>query len=147
MLYVKFKDTFRERASEWALSLTILGYGLITFSEKGTFVGKPFFAPLLRLMDQEHWAWTLITIGLIRFIFLVVNGAWRPSAHIRALGCAMGAMVWGSFFVSAFGLDYVTPTLCIYGMLVGLDLLSLWFAAGDAKMADSYAKRHIATGA
>jgi hypothetical protein len=140
MLIVRFKETFRERASEWVQAMGMLMWGMIVIFAPGLFASQEFFFPLVELMPQMSWGFLAFLVGLIRIIFLVINGAWRPSAHIRAVGCVMGVLLWGSLLISALSLGWLTPTTAIYTMLVLLDLLSLWFSAGDAKLADIAAK-------
>jgi hypothetical protein len=140
MIVVRFKETFRERSAEWAQATGMLCWGLLASAATGVFAAQEFFHPLLMIMSQGKWAALTIVIGLVRLIFLVINGAWGPSAHIRAIGCGLGCMLWGSLFVSALSLGWLTPTSAIYTILLGLDLLSLWFAAGDAKLADLSAR-------
>jgi hypothetical protein len=136
MLIVRFKETFRQRMPEWVQSTGMLLWGLMTLASTNLFIRMEYFHPLLLLMDQVTWGTVAATVGTIRLIFLIINGAWRPSAHIRAIGCASGALLWGSLLISALSLPWLTPTAGIYAMLVILDLISLWFAAGDAKLAD-----------
>ena len=136
MLIVRFKETFRERSAEWAQAAGMIAWGLLTLTSKDLFTEQEFFTPLLNITSQANWGITAALIGFLRLIFLVINGAWRPSAHIRAMGCVFGTMLWGSLFIAGLSLTWVTPATALYGTLLGLDLLSLWFAAGDAKLAD-----------
>lgn len=141
MILVRFKETFRERAPEWALSAGLLAWGLLALSAPGLFQEQVFFHPLLRIMSQDWWGAIALIIGSVRLVFLVINGAWRPSAHIRAVGAFAGSMIWTVLLIAAFSLEWVTPTAALYSLLLSLDMLSLWFAAGDAKLADLEAKR------
>lgn len=143
MLVVRFKETFRERMPEWVQAAGMMGWGLLVLASSGLFYTQEFFHPLLLIMGQMEWGLAALLVGTIRLIFLVINGAWRPSAHIRAAGCVLGTILWGSLLVSAFSLNWLTPTSSIYAMLLALDLLSLWFAAGDAKLADLAARSKL----
>lgn len=144
MMMFRFKETFRERAPEWVQATGMLAWGLLTLTSTGLFMDQPFFHPLLLLMSQVSWGIMALVVGVVRLAFLVINGAWRPSAHIRAVGCVLGSMLWGSLFLCALGLDWTTPTTALYAVLLSLDLLSLWFAAGDAKLADLSARGKLA---
>lgn len=143
MLIVRFKETFRERAPEWALATGMLGWGLLALCSPGLFQVQEFFHPLLMMMAQDVWGVLALSVGILRLVFLVINGAWRPSAHIRAIGCVLGSMLWGALFIAALSLGWLTPTAALYGILLGLDLLSLWFSAGDAKLADLSARSKL----
>lgn len=141
MLIVRFGYTFRERAPEWATSFGMLLWGLMTLaSSPSLFHIQSFFHPLLLIMAQPAWGLLAAIAGTVRLVFLIINGAWRPSAHIRALGCVLGSMLWGSLLVASLSLPWLTPTIASYVTLLALDLLSLWFSAGDAKLADLTAK-------
>jgi hypothetical protein len=143
MIVVRFRETFRERMPEWIQATGMLLWGLMTLFSPDLFAHQHFFQPLLQIMPQVAWGMAATLVGLIRLIFLVINGAYRPSAHIRAFGCVLGCLLWGSLLISALALDWLTPTTSIYVMLLGLDFLSLWFSAGDAKLADLTAKSNI----
>lgn len=145
MIVVRFRETFRERMPEWVQATGMFLWGLMVLFSPGLFQSTVFFHPLLELVSQTGWGVLAVLVGIVRLSFLVINGAWRPSAHIRALGCVMGCLLWGSLLISALSLEWLTPTTSIYVMLLGLDLLSLWFSAGDAKLADLTAKGNVRT--
>lgn len=137
----RLRRHFRDRMPEWTQSVGMLLWGLIAFFSIGVFEDQHFFHPLLILMSQEKWAIAAIVVGAIRLTFLFINGAWRPSAHIRAIGCVMGVLLWGSLLISSLSLAWLTPTVTVYAMLLVFDLFSLWFASGDAKLADIAARK------
>lgn len=140
MIIVRFRETFRERMPEWALATGMLAWGMITLLSTNLFTVQEFFHPLLLIMSQTEWGVLIALTGLVRLVFLVINGAWRPSAHIRAVGCVLGAMLWSNLLIASLALDWATPTVAFYGTFLALDLLSLWFSAGDAKRADIFAR-------
>lgn len=141
MIVARFHHTFRERMPEWVLSVGMFLWGLMTLFSPGIFQAKAFFHPLLVFMGQPEWGVLALLIGLIRFGFLIINGAFRPSAHIRAIGCVLGSALWTALLMAALNLESLTPTTAIFAMLLFLDLISLWFTAGDAKRADLLAKK------
>ena len=125
---------------EWIQAAGMLGWGLSALMSPGLFIDQEFFHPLLLIMSQTMWGILVLAIGVTRLVFLVINGVWRPSAHIRAIGCTAGTVLWGGLLVSALSLSWLTPTSSIYAMLLVSDILSLWFSAGDAKLADLSAR-------
>lgn len=140
MIILRFQETFRERMPEWIQSVGMLCWGLVVLAADGLFEEVHYFETLLLIMSQVEWAFLAIVVGAIRLIFLIINGAWRPSAHIRAIGCVLGSLLWGTMLVASLSLEYLTPSIVIYGVMLSLDLLSLWFSAGDAKLADITAR-------
>ena len=141
MLVLRFKETFRDRMPEWVQSVSMFAWGCVTLASTGLFEQIYFFNPLLLIMTQFQWACLAIFVGFVRLLFLFINGAWRPSAHIRAVGCVLGVLLWGSLLVSSISLPYLTPQLVTYSTALALEVFSLWFAAGDAKLADLLAKK------
>ena len=99
------------------------------------------YAPLLSIMTQEFWAGLTISIGAFRLVALAINGLWRPTAHFRAIGAAIGTIVWGSLLsITIIDSEARAPGISIFSMLLVLEFMSLWFAAGDAKLVDQAAK-------
>lgn len=141
MMLVRFKQTYRERAIEWWLSSGLAFWGLLVIASPQLFTWQPFFHPLLTITSQTVWGISALIVGLLRLTFLVINGAWRPSAHIRAIGCVFGCLVWGVLAMATLQLAWITPTFALYAILFVLDLQSLWFSAGDAKLADIAARK------
>jgi len=140
MLIVRFKETFRERMPEWVLATGMLCWGLIALASPNLFATQELFKALLNFLPEMVWGVSVASVGIVRLIFLVINGAWRPSAHIRAVGCFLGSMFWSSLVIASLMLAWLTPTTALFATLLGLDILSLWFSAGDAKLADLTAK-------
>lgn len=141
MIVTRFQETFRARMAEWVQSVSMATWGAIVLASPGLFLEKKeFYEPLLNIADQTNWGIYALCVGVIRFIFLIINGSWRPSAHMRAAGSIFSSMLWGALFIAALNLDWNIPASAIYGGLLVLDLVSLWFSAGDAKLADLSAK-------
>ena len=143
MIIVKFQETFRARMAEWVQSIIMTAWGMLALFSTDLFLKQEFYYPLLNIASQTNWGLFALLVGIIRFIFLIINGSWRPSAHMRAVGCIFSSMLWGALFISALNLPWIAPTCGIYGGLLALDLVSLWFAAGDAKLADLSAKGRL----
>lgn len=136
MISVRFKDTFRERLPEWISSFSLMGWGIILLTISPLNWQQEYFNLLEDIATQRTWGIVAITLGLLRIIALVVNGVWRPTAHLRALGALGGVVVWMTIFVSYFNLEWNPPSMAIKAGMVITDLVALWYAAGDAKLAD-----------
>lgn len=134
------KYSFRERAPEWILAIGLLAWGIAIAANPTLFTTTTFEA-LLNIMPQENWAFVTIFIGILRLVALIINGAWRPTAHFRALGAVGGVTIWASLFIiSLINVGDRAPGIATYGMLLTFDFLALWWAAGDAKLVDELAK-------
>jgi hypothetical protein len=135
---VSFASKFRERMPEWILSLGLLLWGLFLLLPVNYAVYEPMHV-LLSLSTVAVYSSIAIIVGSIRLIFLIINGAWRPSAHIRALGCIASSFIWSGLLVGSI-VSTLPTTSVVYLMLLTFDIVSLWFAAEDAKIADIKAR-------
>lgn len=140
MITVRFKDTFRERLPEWISSLAMLCWGIIVISEPPEVWAQGYFNVLATYASQQVWGTVTILLGSLRLIALGINGAWRPTGHIRAFGALAGVLVWTSIIFGYVGLDWNPPAFATKGAMIAIDMAALWFAAGDAKLADIKAK-------
>lgn len=143
MIIVSLKKTFRDRSAEWIQAIGMFAWGIFTIASPGFFAQGYFYKNMLFLMSQNTWGYLISIIGLLRLIFLIINGAWRPSAHLRAIGCVTGILLWSNLFIASISLNIPIPVTPVYMMLIVLDFLSLWFSAEDAKLADLSAKSEL----
>jgi hypothetical protein len=128
---------------EWVLATGMVAWGLIALASSTVFSSQEFFQALSEFMPFMAWGALAVLVGVVRLIFLVINGAWRPSAHIRAVGCFAGSLFWGSLLIASLKLTWLTPNTAIFATALGLDLISLSFASGDAKLADLRARSNL----
>lgn len=145
MITVQFRDTFRERLPEWVTSATLVFWGLIVLTETSDLWTQQYFSVLANIAEQRTWGMITLILGSLRLVALAVNGIWRPTAHIRALGAMCGMLVWTAIILSYIALPWNPPALATKSALWVLDLSALWFAAGDAKVADTLAKKQAAS--
>lgn len=143
MILIKPKKSysFRDRAPEWVLSAGLLLWGIMIALTPDLFSIAKIYTPLLALLSQQTWAILTICVGALRLVSLTINGLWRPTAHFRAMGAAAGSVLWGSLLsISVLDSAARAPGISIFSMLMVLEFMALWFAAGDAKLADQAAK-------
>lgn len=143
MITIRFKHIFRERLPEWATSTALFFWGLIVYSQDNSLWTREFFSVLAEIGDQKTWGIIAMAVGSMRIIALGINGLWRPTAHIRAIGALIGSVIWTAIILGYLGLNWVPPALATQTVFLALDLTSLWYAAGDAKMADILAGKSI----
>lgn len=139
-MWKALREHLKERFNEWAVGLGLLLWGAVTLTNPGYFNTSPAFTELLALASQPLWGYTAIILGMIRVVFLIINGTWRRSAHLRAVGSGLSAIFWASVFGSYLTIGQITPNLATVGALLALDMYSLWFAAEDAKYSDLITK-------
>lgn len=140
MISIKFKDTFRERLPEWVTSIALFLWGIIVLFQAPDLWNLEFFSVLARIAEQKTWGFIGVVVGGLRVIALAINGLWRPTGHIRALGALVGVIVWSAVLLSYLGMSWNPPATALLLAALALDFSALWFAAGDAKLADVRAK-------
>lgn len=130
------RSHFKHRFAEWIVGIALLLWGTIVLFSAGLFESTDIFQNMQKLASQEFWGFVAMFVGGLRIVFLVINGTWRRSAHLRAIGSGLSACIWGAIWSSYATLDNVVPNLATIGALLALDIYSLWFAAADAKHSD-----------
>lgn len=143
MILIRFKSSFRERLPEWIAGLTLLLWGILVLVEPTTLWQRDFFTALATIAAQTTWGIVATIVALTRLAALTVNGAWRPTGHLRAITAFTSAMVWATLLISFMALTWNPPTMALILSLLVTDIFALWFAAGDAKMADARAKNMV----
>lgn len=132
---------FRERAPEWVLALGLCAWGTVLVLNPHLLSALPSLKPLLTVAPQSFWAIGTILVGLFRVSFLSLEKVFSKTPHLRAITAGTSILVWGAFFVvSILNMPERVSGLPIYAMLLALDFLALWWAAGDAKLVDQLAK-------
>lgn len=139
IIVTRFRGRFRERAPEWVLSIGLLWWGILTLAIPGLF-NQEFFYPLSVFMAQPFWGIFSIAVGGTRLTALLVNGFWKSTAHLRAVTAIFSMSIWASLLLAAATTEGRALSVPTFMMLMALDILALWWAAGDAKLADVKAK-------
>lgn len=137
-LYLGIADHFPARRSEWVLSGMMMAWGWLLIGPDITFSKAQAWAQMAAMMSEVAWGWVAISIGLFRFLALVVNGTFsgtwygRWSPHVRALASFLACFLW---FQISFGLwisDAATTGLAVYPGLFVLDAMNIVAASKDA---------------
>lgn len=142
MTLKSIREHFKLRFSEWIIGLMLLLWGVTLLINTSLFEVYPAaFNSMSDITTQKIWGIMAIGIGLLRLIFLIINGTWRRSAHLRAIGSGLSACIWTVVWSSYLNSDTLLPGLWSVGALIALDLFSLWYAAEDAKHSDLFTKQ------
>lgn len=130
------RETFPTRASEWALAVMLFLWGIVLAVNVDLFTESRSFSEIARVFGQSTLSWMCLAAGGGRLAMLAVNGAWRRSPHLRAIGAFVSAGFW--FMISMGFLQAGTfgTGLAVYPVLFLLDAYNVIRAAGDAGTAD-----------
>lgn len=138
----KLISHFHERLHEWVLALVITLFGLSLFINQDIFATSFYYDGLVQLFpDERVWGGIAIFIGILRLIFLTINGAWRKSSHLRALGAILSVIFWVVVYMSYATVGFALPVLALLIGAIIFDFHSIWVAAGDAGKSDTKSKR------
>lgn len=129
---------FENRLQELAMATVMVVQGLLLTFSPGSFEAEGIIY-LNRIVTPHGGALIFYSLGLARFVALLLNGHWQPyGAWVRAAGAASGAFVW-SVIVAAFvifavvqdqSLPFSTGT---YAVLTWYELVSMYRALAGAK--------------
>lgn len=136
MIILEKTKRIKARISEWILSIGLLVWGFSIAGTPGLF-SIASYGPMSAVMTHQEWTSLVISIALFRIITLIVDKVKFSLPHLRAVGAIGGLTLWGSLFSISVMYASTRPTgIALYGMLLVFDFLAMWWAAGDAKVAD-----------
>lgn len=136
MIVLKKIKRVKARISEWILSFGLLAWGLSIAASPNLFSVEAY-GPMSSVMTHAEWTGFVLFIALTRLLILVIDRVKVSLPHLRALGAIGGLTLWGSLFSISVMYANMRPTgIALYGMLLVFDFLAMWWAAGDAKLAD-----------
>jgi hypothetical protein len=150
MMFQAAREHLQKRFTEWVIAFALIAWGVLLLSHPGYFDTNVLFATMASIAGPGAWGSAAIFIGGLRVVFLTINGTYRQSGHIRAVGSGLSAVmwatIWGSYLANCIITGYYVVNLATVGALLLIDIYSLWFAAEDAKRADNEAKQDHAIG-
>jgi hypothetical protein len=124
------------RISEWVMALVIGLWGLPLLLDEDLFKSSFTFSGFEQTLSQTTWGMLAVLISMLRITFLIINGAWRKSAHLRAAGSILSVMFWlGVYYAYAYA-DFTLPVLGLVLGAIIFDFHSIWVTAGEAKKSD-----------
>lgn len=126
---------FHRRLCEWYLACVMLSAGIVLLFS-GTFELPPYEI-VRKIANQQTWAVLLTTLGGLRVMVLVANGAIRRgSPHMRAVLALLSAVLWA--FLLAGLLAFNIPLLLgpFLAWAIFYDGANSYRAAQDAREED-----------
>jgi hypothetical protein len=140
MMIVKLTKTFPVRVTEWLLAGIMLSWSIALWNLTPDEFGNPIYVGLQRIADNGTWAFFAFWIAAIRLAALMINGAWRPSPHLRA-GCAfLACFMWLQIALGQFAADQASLGIAIYPWLLLADIYNVFRASHDARISDESAR-------
>jgi hypothetical protein len=140
MMIVKLTKTFPIRVLEWLLASIMFSWSIVCWNLTPHEWASPFYSGLSRLAQQNTWAFFAFLIGLGRITALTINGAWRPSPHLRAAGAFLACFMWLQISLGMAVSDIKATGIAIYPWLLLADIYNVFRASYDARLSDDRAK-------
>lgn len=140
MITVRFCETWPLRRAEWMLAFVLLGCGIV-FAVEPKLTNEASFRSILDLMPRAAWATWAIVVGVLRLAMLYINGNWRASPHLRALGAFLACFIWCALMIRAAVNPILIPSAACWPIFLLFDSCAAYSAAGDARCADERARR------
>jgi hypothetical protein len=138
MTLTALRETFPARASEWALSIMLFLWSVVLSANPDLFATGMSYRSLGQIMGQDGWAVACLFVGGGRLIILAVNGAWRRSPHLRALGAFLSGLFWFMISAGIVQSGIYNTGLAVYPVLFMLDAFNAIRAMGEAGRSDQF---------
>ncbi|MFG1465281.1 hypothetical protein V5F77_20565 [Xanthobacter sp. DSM 24535] len=135
MLILHIRHHFRARATEWMLSGVMLLWGALLL-RPGQAFSQPAYSELARIASEEWWGWICLITGAVRLVALIINGAMRPSPHLRAGLAFLSSYFWFELSLGFLLAGGYGTALAVYPLAFVFDLFNAAMAAGDAGASD-----------
>jgi hypothetical protein len=140
MMIVKLTKSFPIRVTEWLLAGIMLSWSIACWNLRPFDWANPLYSGLARFADQQTWAFFAFIIGSLRLAALLINGAWRPSPHLRAAGAFLACFMWLQISFAILDADIRTTGIAIYPWLLLADIYNVFRASYDARLSDDRAR-------
>lgn len=119
----------RTRAVEYMLALLQLAWGLAVVSPLVTLSG-PNYRTLIAIAPEVVWGNFALAIGGLRLAALIINGQWRRTPLMRAIGAACGVMWWivlgGLYVIAANEGAPAFPFMFCYPVFIFFEFFSMY---------------------
>ncbi len=137
----------KTRSIELYLAAVIFLYGVVLLLPGDT-LSHPSYSTLLGWVrifpgNEAAFGFLVMSVGIGRWLAVIVNGYWRPNAAIRLAGCCIGSLFWTSLLFSFFSadLEYRPAMLAFLIPAMALECFAAMRCAEDAFDQDSFGLR------
>lgn len=95
MFFVRIKERFRQRASEWFCAANLAWWGLSMLHPSDTFGSTKAYTAFARTIKEENMAAALTLLGTAWLVGLIINGArQRITSTIRIICSFAGGVIY-----------------------------------------------------
>lgn len=139
MVIIKLTKTFPIRVMEWLLACIMFSWGIVCWNLRPAEWAQPVFSGLATFGEQNTWAFFAFYIGAFRIAMLGINGAWRPSPHLRTVAAFLACFMWLQLTLGLLVADTRGVGVAIVPWLLFADIYNVFRASHDARLSDDRA--------
>jgi hypothetical protein len=139
MMIVKLTKTFPIRVTEWLLAGIMFSWSIVCWNLDQNEWASSLYSGLSRLGEQNTWAFFAFLVGALRLTALTINGAWRPSPHLRAAGAFLACFIWLQISLGLMAARVRTSGVAVFPWLLLADIYNVFRASHDARLSDDRA--------
>jgi hypothetical protein len=141
MMVVRMTKTFPVRVMEWLLAGIMFSWSIVCWKLTEADWAQPMYSGLARFAENETWAFFAFWIGAWRLAALTINGAWRPSPHLRAIGAFLSCFMWLQISLGMMLADARVTGIAVFPWLLLADIYNVFRASHDARVSDDRARQ------
>lgn len=134
-IWNSFRATFEVRAVEWLATTMMLLWGAIVLAQPGQFAIRIAYQSFENIAPQYVWGVAALSLGVVRFIILVLNGLVTRSPHLRSLTAFLSCFIWAQIVVNMLAGDWFTG-LAPYGIALVFDAYNVIRTIREAALVD-----------
>jgi hypothetical protein len=131
-IWIRIQHRFGPRMMEWFMAGHMILFGYVLLLPSETF-NQPAFMSFRELVPSETFlGWVMLSIGCLRSIGLVINGARKNvTPQIRQVSAAFGCLIWSGITYGFASSDIISTWLAIYPLFAIGELVNINRAARD----------------
>lgn len=138
MFFVRIKERFRQRASEWYCAANLAWWGFSMLHPSDTFGSTAAYTAFERTITEENMAAALTLLGMLWLVGLIVNGARQRITSTIRIACSFcGGIVYLVMSLGFLSSYIITGVLVAgigtYALTSALAFYSLYWVVIDKR--------------
>lgn len=130
----EFHKVVVSRLSEWHCSLSTMVFGVVLLLPVSMYdTGGAVWNGFKTWISEPNLGMSMFLLGIARVTILGVNGFWRPTYYLRAVGSAVSMAVWLTVSLGFLSGGYIGTWAAVYPVFVIVSAVNVFQALEDAK--------------
>ena len=129
----EFRHVVLGRLSEWQCAITTMLFGVVLLAPAQIYEQSPAWAAFHILISETNLGMLMFVFGVFRVTVLGINGFWRPTYYLRAVGASLSMAVWLMITFGFWSSGYLGTWAAVYPMFAFIAGVNTFRAMDDAK--------------